>query len=674
MTLRLLFLAGINIILLGLKTGFFFPATMFGAIFGYGALLFLTKSFSSIPFLGMEFGPQENSIVQAAATGAGGLAGLFVAGLPAMYKLGLLSNNPASDFGRLLTITFVCAFFGLFAAVPLRKFFIVNVARELNLVFPTATATAIAIRSMHSAGSGVKEAMSKIKALGISFCVAFTHIVVSQYADGILHNWYVFGWFYIWSGYSNMALAAHNWGWYIQLTPAFFGSGMLVGINAALSWWLATLFAWGILGPILVHFKIAGGIPIGEGRWAGLISYNNMDSNGEDGALPSPRYWFLWPGVMVLIVYSLIELILHVRVIWDGLKFGIRSFAGAFVKPKPAQAVNQTFFEKQAAKAKREAEQSLDFAPRDQQVPIWIWLPGVIVMVIMACLVCKFQYNMNPGLALLALLLGLLFAFLSIYGCAVTDFTPLTASAKASQLVFGAATRGMDVKAAQRINLIAGNIASGTADVANNLTSDFRVGFLLRTPPHLQFYAQAIGTLVAVFLAPGIFVLFMTAYPCVWKDLTPEAQERCPFQAPSVHAWKAVAEAVTVDALPIPRSSGIFAIVVGLIAAAQALTKHFFLYGKREKYRKWLPNWMSIGVAWVLGVDSGYANAILGGSIAALLWRRYKPQYFEKYGYSVAAGLIAGEGLAGVVNAALAVGGLDGASRGSRVAIPGERW
>lgn len=85
------------------------------------------------------------------------MSGLFVAGLPAMYRLSLMSENPKDDFGRILTITMVCAFFGLFAAVPLRKFFIINVARELNLVFPSPTATAMAIRSMHSVGSGAAE-------------------------------------------------------------------------------------------------------------------------------------------------------------------------------------------------------------------------------------------------------------------------------------------------------------------------------------------------------------------------------------------------------------------------------------------------------------------------------------------------------------------------------------
>ncbi|KAM0262794.1 hypothetical protein ACHAQJ_001588 [Trichoderma viride] len=656
---------------LGLKTGFTFPATMFGAIFGYGFILLLTKVFPGIPGIGTRFGPQENSIVQAAATGAGGMAGLFVAGLPAMYRLSLMSDDPKDDFGRILTITLVCAFFGLFAAVPLRKFFIINVARELNLIFPSPTATAICIRSMHAVSTGANDAMRKVKALGYAFFGAFTHIVVSQYADGILHNWHIFTWFYIWSGYKNWALNIENWGWYIQLTPAFFGSGILVGLNAAISWWLGTVVAWGLIGPLLVHYGVCVGKPIGEGKWEGLVNFNSMSGIGAPGWIPSPRYWMLWPGVMVLIVYSLVEFLIHIRVIYDGVKYALRTFAGSINDALQSRGKNNSFLQKQAAKANEESTLLEDFAPPEDQVPIWVWLTGTITFVAVACIVCELQFHMNAGLAILACILGLVFAFLSIYGGAVTDTAPLTASSKASQLVFGGITKGhYPIHDAQRINLIAGNIASGTADVATNLVSDFRVGFLLRTPPKLQFYAQAAGALVSIFLAPGIFVLFMAAYPCI-RDQT---IEDCPFSAPSVVAWQAVAEAVTLPKLPIPLSSGIFAIVCGVVCAMQALIKNFYLVGPREKYRDYLPNWMSIGVAWVLGIDSGYANAILFGSITSWWWRKYFAKGFDTYAFSVAAGLVAGEGLAGVVNAALTLGGVDGTKKGTMIALPGEDW
>jgi len=181
---------------LGLKTGFTFGASMFGAIFGYGILKAMSKS--NVPIIGGMFGPQENSIVQAAATGAGGLSGLFVAALPAMYQLELLSPQPKDDFSRVITLTLVCSFFGLFFAVPLRKFFIIQTARELRLIYPSSTATAMTIRSMHAVGTGSAEAVKKLKALLITFGAAIVHRVVSYYAIGILYDWHFFTWFFIW--------------------------------------------------------------------------------------------------------------------------------------------------------------------------------------------------------------------------------------------------------------------------------------------------------------------------------------------------------------------------------------------------------------------------------------------------------------------------------------------
>lgn len=650
---------------------------MFGAIFGYGIITILTKALPGVPYIGMKFGPQENSVVQAAATGAGGMSAIFVAGLPAMYRLNLLSPHPADDFRRILTITIVCAMFGLFAAVPLRKFFIINVARELNLVFPSPTATAVAIRSMHAVGSGAADAAKKVKALAYAFIGAFVHIIVSQYADGILHNWHLFSWFYAWSGYKNYGLNIENWGWYIQLTPAFFGSGMLVGLNTAFSWFGGTVLAWGLVGPLLVHYGECIGIQIGDkgSVWEEYTTFRKMNGITKPGWVPSPRYWMLWPGVMVLIVYSLVEFLLHAGVLVEGAKFAFRETCASIHGFLAPRGKSNAFLERQAARVNDETTLVEDFAKPEDQVPAYIWATGSLILVVVAMLVCHFQFDMNPGMGILSCIFGLIFAFLSIYGGAVTDVAPVTASAKATQLVFGGVTRGMAEKPAQRINLIAGNIAAGTADVATSLVSDFRVGFLLRTPPKAQFYAQAIGTFVSVFLAPGIFVLFMTAYPCVWKpDVGDKAGAVCPFAAPSVAAWAAVAQAVTQPDLPIPKSSGYFAIALGLICALQAIFKNFYLVGDRAKYREWLPNWMAVGVAFVLGPDSGYANAVLFGAITAWWWRKWFGKNFDTYGFSIAAGLVAGEGLAGVVNAALTLANVDGDHKGTKVGIPGEEW
>lgn len=660
---------------LGLKTGFTFSANMFGAIFGYALVTLMSKT--AIPILGGFFGPQENSIIQAAATGAGGMSGIFVAGVPAMYQLKLLSDNPKDDFGRLLTITFVCALFGLFAAVPLRKFFIINVARELNLVFPSPTATAVTIRSMHAVGGGAADALKKIKVLGYCFIGALAHTVGGQYAIGILREWHIFTWFYIWSGYTNWAQNIDNWGWYILLTPAFFGSGMLIGLNAAISWFAGTIVSWGLVGPLLVKSGECVGEQSypGDPKWDPVVSFNGMTGLTEPGYVASPRYWFLWPGVMVLVVYSMVEFLIHIRVLWDGAKFAFRETSRSINNRLQARGKSNAFLARQAAKLDEGDSLVEDFAPPSQQVATWVWVTGTLVMVAVSCIVAELQFDMNAGLAILACILGLIFAFLSIHGGAVTDVTPLTASSKASQLVFGGVTANTShtVQEKQTINLIAGLVASGTANTSSELTSDFRVGFLLKTPPNLQFYAQGIGCIFSIFIAPAIFVLFMAAYPCIYNP-SDDPAELCPFNAPSVFAWRAVAEAVTNPNVPIPKTSAIFSGAMGAWCVAQALFKNFYLVGPREKYRIWLPNWMSIGVGWVLGADTGYSNAVLFGSITAWWWYKYFPKNFDTYGFAAAAGLIAGEGFAGVINAILEIAGKGPNENGSMIGYPGGEW
>jgi uncharacterized oligopeptide transporter (OPT) family protein len=68
---------------------------------------------------------------------AGGLGILFVSAVPAMYRLGLMSDEPEKDVGRLIALTACAGFFGVFFVIPLRKYFIII----QKLTFPTPAAT-----------------------------------------------------------------------------------------------------------------------------------------------------------------------------------------------------------------------------------------------------------------------------------------------------------------------------------------------------------------------------------------------------------------------------------------------------------------------------------------------------------------------------------------------------
>ncbi|KAI8961054.1 OPT superfamily oligopeptide transporter [Daldinia sp. FL1419] len=631
---------------------------MFGAIFGYGIIKLASKT--TIPIIGGSFGPQENSIVQAAAQGAGGIAGIFVAGIPAMYQLHAQVGLPKDQFGALITITLVCSFFGLFFVAPLRKFFIIQVSRELKLLFPTATAVALTIRSMHAGASGAKEALSKLKALSLSFTAALIQRVASYYAVGILYDWHVFTWIHIWSGYTSWAMNIESWGWWFEWTPAFIGSGILIGMNSALSMFGGAILAWAVIGPVLVHYGECIGIRQVEDdpRWADWYSFASLSNLGHE--TPSPRYWLLWPGVLIMVATSIAELLVQYKVIgyaaqvvWQKMCSNIN---GVLTKHGKSSAYFATRAEREVKASENIME---DPAPPHEQVPLWLWSTGLVVTVAVAMVIFALQWGMHPGLTILACL--------AVQIGAVTDNTPLTAASKASQLVFGAATRnnGLSIKDAQRINLVAGGLASGAADVATSLTSDFRTGFLLGTSPVKQWYAQCLGSVVSIFLAPGMFVLFTTAYPCILDA----SAEHCAFAVPSVSAWAAVAQAVTDPNVSIPRSSGIFSIVMAVFCVGQVVFRHFYLVGEREKYRQYLPNWGAVALSFVLP-NPVFTTAAMFGATLAWIWKRWHINSFDLYGYAVAAGFIAGEGLGGVVGAALQIGGVSGDILGTTAGCP----
>ncbi|KAK3670700.1 hypothetical protein LTR78_009392 [Recurvomyces mirabilis] len=278
---------------------------------------------------------------------------------------------------------------------------------------------------------------------------------------------------------------------------------------------------------------------------------------------------------------------------------------------------------------------------------------------------------MPVGMSLLAIFLAFFFSILAVQCAGVTDITPLTAASKASQIVLGGATKGehWPVQHAQRLNLLGGSLASMGANQAHDLVGDFRVGFLLRTPPQQQFFAQAMGTLVAVFLAPALFMLFAKAYPCIIV-LSSDPTAKCPFSAPSVSAWRAVTVAITDPEFPVPTSSGIFSVVFSIFGGIMIVIRHYAYTGKWAKYRIYHPNMMCIGLAFVLP-QTYYGTAMIIGAVPAYFWIKKNPKHFDIYGYAVAAGLIAGEGIGGVINAIFQIAGIAGPNPyGTQIACP----
>ncbi|DAA77668.1 TPA_exp: Uncharacterized protein A8136_6214 [Trichophyton benhamiae CBS 112371] len=656
-------------IYLGLRAGWTSSANIFGSIIGFAVLKSWSSYFAPSSLLGGFFGPQENNIVQTAATAAGGLSSVFVSAFPAMYQLNLL-DTPWRDFLRVTVLTAAGGYFGLFFATPLRKFFIFQVAKELNLVFPSSSATAITISGMHLAAGGSWLARQKMVALAFAFAFALVLRVMSQYAPGILWDWHIFTWLALSGVLPSTMFAIQSWGWFIEWTPAFIGTGMLVDMNVALSFVFGSVLAWGIVGPIITKHGLAFGKPVSEdSKWDGLVSYISFSKEFANATHPSPRYWLLWPGVACMIVVGFTELACQWRVFW---------LTGIEICKACKNILSRLQESRHKYKHLTEEDDLRTNQAMDGGIKTWMWLPGLIAVLILTCVVSKLQFDIPVASSILSLVLAFTFSVIAIQSTGATDITPLSAISKASQLVLGATTRGPEWKleSSQRVNLLGGALASIGANQACDLTGDFRVGFLLNTPPCTQYAAQAIGTFFAVFLAPAVFSVFASAYPCILStggephSKNGATGQTCPFTAPAASAWRAAAVAVTDPEFPVPKTSVQFSIIMSVIGSIVVLVRHHLWIGKWAWMRNYHPNMMTMAMAFLIPTTQ-YSTAMLIGTVIAMVWKRRNSGSFESYAYAVAAGFMAGEGIGGVINAALTIIGIDGAHLGTSIGCPG---
>jgi len=646
-------------IYLGLKTGFTFGPQLLGGIGGFLVLKPLARATGS--FLpgwvgGTRFGPKENVTCQTAATATGGLGILFVSGFPAMYQLGLLGASPKDDVGKLILFMLTVAFFGMAFAIPMRNYFVLR----LKLTFPTPTATAFAIRALHAGKSGAEAAKQKGRWLFWSFLPAFVQKVASTYAPGILYDIHIFYDIATWGGRS--AQYVDNWGWYFEITPAFFGAGILSGMNASWSFYGGSILAWAIIGPSMVATGRAIGRPVDDGSGIPYISYYSMAPTDPTSTRTSPRYNLLWIGVLVMLVSSFVELFCQWKLIYSG------------VRPMVFAARNKLRVRRgRPALVSNHDEPAYDPMPKSAMVPWWAWVGMLLVSIALTLIILGVSFGVNVGLSILAIVLGFLFSFIGVMGAGQTDVNPVSTVAKASQLVLGGVTHGKytdEIQAgtgynlhALRVNLLAGLHSAGTAAQTADMTGDLKTGHLVGAKPVNQFIAQGVGALISCFVSTGFFLLFTSAAPCI---IDAEA-ETCAYGAPSVAAWRSVAVAVTsTDGVPVPITSGILAIVLSVVAAIMIVARQTIV---PMKYRGYVPNPSAAGLAFVLP-QTQYGLAMVIGATGAFFWQRKNPKHYEGAAFAFAAGMIAGEGIGGVVQAILQVAGVAGAGFGTVAGCP----
>lgn len=433
------------------------------------------------------------------------------------------------------------------------------------------------------------------------------------------------------------------------------GVGTLVGPNVALSFLGGSVLAWGIIGPAIVSQGLARGIqPYVGTKWAPYTIYASI-TPGTATTLPTAGYWLLWPGIMILMCSSVGELLIHARLMFDVSK-------AAFQIARENARAKSSLKGRLAGLFKQDTDEN-------GEVRWWMWLPGTLILAIVSCVVMALQYHMDVSTSVVALLFGFVLSILVIQCAGVSDNTPITAVTKMTQLALSGMTANQShtMAAAQRINIAGAQVAGGAAYAANEMITDFRVAYLLRVPVLQTLVTQILGNVVAIFLSPALFILFTKAYPCIIDT----SAETCAFAAPAAASFTGLAQVMTAQKFPLPTSSGICALVLGIFSFLLSFAKRYLLSGSREKYRVFVPNMTLIGLAFVIPAPC-YSIATTIGALTAWGWRRKWPLSAEAYIIPLAAGMIGGEGIGGVINAILEIAQVSGTYYGTNIACPAD--
>ncbi len=210
-----------------------------------------------------------------------------------------------------------------------------------------------------------------------------------------------------------------------------------------------------------------------------------------------------------------------------------------------------------------------------------------------------------------------------------TGIPPIGAIGQLSQLGFGVFAPGQ-----VPVNLMSANTAGGAAGQCTDLLNDFKVGHAIGATPARQAVAQCVGILLGS-------VVGVLAYQLLIPD--PQAMLITPeWPAPAVATWKAVAEALTggLGALAVDVR---WAMLVGalcgvLLGALEGLLP--------EAQLRWLPSSAALGLAFI--IPASISLLMTFGAVLAWAFTSRWRSLGERFVIVAAAGLVAGESMAGV--------------------------
>jgi len=546
----------------------------------------------------------ENNCMQSTASAAGFSTGSTVA---TAFGALLLLEGYQQPVWIVATFTLLTGALGVFLAIPLKR----QMINQEKLAFPSGTAAAVTLRSLHARGiEAVRKAYVLVGALvaGLLVGVFNTDEGTLKILDRLFRKTRLHlpdlipanGYFLV----NNRQLI----GFGFEPSVLLIGAGMLVGLRVALSMLAGGLLLYLWVGPALIALDAAH---VGETAYKISIP---LVGGGTIYQLPR---WALWGGTAVMVFSSLTALALQ----W-------RTVARSFRSLRRGRAAAATDLEQRMAGI---------------EVPMR-WLVAGLVPITIALVALQYvAFHISLWLGLVAVGMSFVLSLVASRATGETDTNPIGPMGKVMQLLFAVLSppAASSVRVSLEHNLMAAGAGANSASASGDLLTDLKSGYLLGANPRKQFIAQFIG----------IFFGTLAVVPA-WFLMVPTKAKLEAFNPPATNMWRAVAQLLAGGGLDQLPPSAKVAIVAGAFVGV-LLPLLAWLLPRAAPY---LPSAMGLGLAWIMTYSNCQSFAI--GAVLIWLWGRVHTRSADAYGVPLASGLIAGESIikALIAMAATAVG------------------
>jgi len=407
------------------KTGWSMGVTLTACILAFG----LFQALQGLRLVRRPLGMLENNALTTVASGAGYMTG--GGNMAAFGALLMVTTVRPDGLGMVAWFAGIAAL-GVFAAIPIKR----QLINREGLSFPTGTATAETIRSIHGAAEGSGRGKAGWLAGSAVFAAMLTWLRDAwHWLPGTLGL--------------PLSIAGHRlaeWTLSFKTEVVLLGGGALMSFRTGWSLLLGGLLTYAVLAPTLVA----------QGA-VGSVSYKAIVA------------WTLWPGASILVASGIVSFLFDYKSIGRSLT----GLTGLFRKGDATAGISSV------------------------ECPEW-WFPaGFIVLgpVVAFLMVWLFQVPIWAGLV--AIPLSVLMGFVAARVTGETDVTPTKALGPVTQLIFGVITPGNLSGNIMSAN-VTGGIGLHAADLLTTLKTGWLLGAKPRHQLYAQLFGVVAGALVVV--------------------------------------------------------------------------------------------------------------------------------------------------------------------------------